>query len=63
MHIIRHENPVSLLLVLFSGLSLAQTYPNKPVRLIIPFPPGGSNDVVGRAIGQQLAERLVTTAI
>jgi tripartite-type tricarboxylate transporter receptor subunit TctC len=28
------------------------------VRLIIPFPPGGSNDVVGRAIGQQLAERL-----
>ena len=39
-------------------LSLAQPYPNKPVRLIIPFPPGGSNDVVGRAIGQQLAERL-----
>jgi tripartite-type tricarboxylate transporter receptor subunit TctC len=28
------------------------------LRLIIPFPPGGSNDVVGRAIGQQLAERL-----
>jgi tripartite-type tricarboxylate transporter receptor subunit TctC len=28
------------------------------VKLIIPFPPGGSNDVVGRAIGQQLAERL-----
>ena len=49
---------LSLLLALFSGLSLAQTYPNKPIRLIIPFPPGGSNDVVGRAIGQQLAERL-----
>jgi tripartite-type tricarboxylate transporter receptor subunit TctC len=47
-----------LLCALFSGLSLAQAYPSKPVRLIIPFPPGGSNDVVGRAIGQQLAERL-----
>jgi tripartite-type tricarboxylate transporter receptor subunit TctC len=49
---------LSLVVALFSGLSLAQAYPGKPVRLIIPFPPGGSNDVVGRAIGQQLAERL-----
>ena len=40
------------------GLAAAQTYPTKPVKLIIPFPPGGSNDVVGRAIGQQLAEKL-----
>jgi tripartite-type tricarboxylate transporter receptor subunit TctC len=40
------------------GLALGQAYPSKPVRLIIPFPPGGSNDVVGRAIGQQLGERL-----
>ena len=36
----------------------AQDYPTKPVRLIIPFPPGGSNDVVGRAIATQLSERL-----
>ena len=40
------------------GVAAAQSYPTKPLRLIIPFPPGGSNDVVGRAIGQQLAERL-----
>ena len=33
-------------------------YPNRPVRLIIPFPPGGSNDVVGRMIGTQLSEQL-----
>ena len=33
-------------------------YPNRPVRLIIPFPPGGSNDVVGRMIGTQLSEKL-----
>jgi tripartite-type tricarboxylate transporter receptor subunit TctC len=40
------------------GPAQAQDYPTKPVRLIIPFPPGGSNDVVGRLIAQQLSERL-----
>jgi tripartite-type tricarboxylate transporter receptor subunit TctC len=49
---------LALLLAAVSSLALSQTYPAKPVRLIIPFPPGGSNDVVGRAIGQQLGERL-----
>jgi tripartite-type tricarboxylate transporter receptor subunit TctC len=36
----------------------AQTYPNKPIRLIMPFPAGGGADIVGRIIGQKLAERL-----
>jgi tripartite-type tricarboxylate transporter receptor subunit TctC len=36
----------------------AQLYPSKPVRLIVPFPPGGSNDVVGRMIAVQLSARL-----
>jgi tripartite-type tricarboxylate transporter receptor subunit TctC len=36
----------------------AQEYPTKPIRLIIPFPPGGSNDVVGRLIATQLSEKL-----
>ncbi|HEX9396028.1 MAG TPA: tripartite tricarboxylate transporter substrate binding protein [Burkholderiales bacterium] len=45
-------------ILLLGGLAQAQTYPAKPVRLIIPFPPGGSNDVVGRVIGVQLGERL-----
>ncbi len=36
----------------------AQEYPTRPVRVIIPFPPGGSNDVVGRLIGAHLGERL-----
>jgi tripartite-type tricarboxylate transporter receptor subunit TctC len=43
------------------GLALsagAQTYPAKPIRLIIPFPPGGSNDVVGRGIAAQLSAKL-----
>jgi tripartite-type tricarboxylate transporter receptor subunit TctC len=33
-------------------------YPDHPVKLIIPFPPGGSNDIVGRMMGNQLAEKL-----
>ena len=36
----------------------ADPYPSRPVRLVIPFPPGGSNDVVGRLIAQQLSTRL-----
>ena len=46
-----------LLLALTTAVA-AQDYPTKPVRLIIPFPPGGSNDVVGRMIATQLSERL-----
>jgi len=38
------------------GAAVAQPYPAKPVRLVVPFPPGGSTDLVGRIIGQQLAE-------
>ena len=34
------------------------SYPNRPVRLIVPFPPGGSNDIVGRLVGVGLGERL-----
>jgi tripartite-type tricarboxylate transporter receptor subunit TctC len=45
-------------LFLLVGAAYAQPYPSKPLRLIIPFPPGGSNDVVGRAIANQLGERL-----
>jgi tripartite-type tricarboxylate transporter receptor subunit TctC len=36
----------------------AETYPARPVRLIVPFTPGGATDVVGRLIGQKLTERL-----
>ncbi len=34
----------------------AADYPTKPIRLIVPFPPGGGNDILARAIGQRLAE-------
>ena len=37
--------------------AVAQTFPNKAVRLIVPFPPGGPSDVLGRLLGEKLAER------
>jgi len=36
----------------------AQTYPTKPIRMIIPFPPGGGSDVTGRVVATALGERL-----
>jgi tripartite-type tricarboxylate transporter receptor subunit TctC len=39
-------------------IALAQGYPNKPVRLIVPYPPGGSSDLVGRLIGVRLSTAL-----
>ena len=49
--------------LLAAGGALAQgddvaRYPSKPVRLIIPFGPGGGNDILGRYVGQKLSERL-----
>jgi tripartite-type tricarboxylate transporter receptor subunit TctC len=41
-----------------SRLARAQTYPTRPVHLIVGFPPGGPSDIIARLIGQWLSERL-----
>lgn len=48
----------ALMVVALASGGAAEDYPNKPVRLIVPFPPGGSNDLVGRLIAQQLGTQL-----
>lgn len=44
--------------LLISGSAFAQQYPSKPVKIVVPFPPGGVTDVATRLIGQKLSERL-----
>jgi tripartite-type tricarboxylate transporter receptor subunit TctC len=49
------------LLVLLASAAGAQQYPNRPVKLIVPFAPGGSNDILGRVIAAQLSEKFGQT--
>ncbi len=50
--------PVLFAALLFSPHVLAQTYPDKTVRVVIPWPAGGSNDIVGRIVAQAVAPSL-----
>jgi tripartite-type tricarboxylate transporter receptor subunit TctC len=50
-------------LALTSASVLAQGYPSRPVQMVIPFPPGGATDVVGRLVGKKLGDRLGQTVV
>jgi tripartite-type tricarboxylate transporter receptor subunit TctC len=50
-------------IVAVPGLGVAQTYPSKPLRIIVPFPPGAATDITGRFIAQKLGEALGQQAI
>jgi tripartite-type tricarboxylate transporter receptor subunit TctC len=45
-----------LSLLLWPALAAAQDFPSKPIRLIVPFPAGGPNDIIARVVGQRLSE-------
>ncbi len=58
-----HSLTTRLLLAAMAALTLpltssAQTYPAKPIRLIVPFPPGGTTDIVGRIVADELGRQL-----
>lgn len=54
---------ISILLLVPTGYSHAQTYPNKPIKLIVPFPPGGPTDIVARPLAQMLGESMKQSVI
>jgi tripartite-type tricarboxylate transporter receptor subunit TctC len=47
-----------LFVLLLPTLATAQDFPNRAIKLIVPFPPGGPNDVIARVIGQRMSELL-----
>jgi tripartite-type tricarboxylate transporter receptor subunit TctC len=46
------------LIVMAPAAAVAQGFPNKPIKLIVPFPPGGPNDIIARVVGQKMSEIL-----
>ncbi|MDP3760717.1 MAG: tripartite tricarboxylate transporter substrate binding protein [Ramlibacter sp.] len=48
---------------LFGAAAPAQTFPSKPIRLVVPFPAGGATDIFARAVSQRLGEKLGTTIV
>src|SRR5689334_15283461 len=57
MHMRINYKLLFLFIFLSCGAS-AQHYPSRPIRFIVPFPPGGGNDIVGRIVALKLAEAL-----
>jgi tripartite-type tricarboxylate transporter receptor subunit TctC len=53
----RRNASILLCLLAFAAGTAAQEFPSKPVRLVVPFPPGGPLDISGRLIGKELQER------
>ncbi len=44
------------MLTLLPSVAAAEDFPSKPIRLIVPFPPGGPNDIIARVVGQRMSE-------
>ena len=49
---------IAIFALFAAGIAAAQTYPVKPVRVVIPWPPGGANDIAGRIVMQKVAEAM-----
>jgi len=52
-----HIGLLALMLASITPLASAQAWPNKPIKLVVPFPPGGASDASGRIYAQFLSEK------
>ena len=57
MKLIRTAAAFVFLFLSLAQLALAQSYPSKPIRIVVPYPAGGGLDLIARAVGNQLAQR------
>jgi len=57
MRLHRRALLVALGALVFGGAASAQDYPSRPVKIVVPFPAGGSNDIIARILAQKLNER------
>jgi tripartite-type tricarboxylate transporter receptor subunit TctC len=58
MRSMMHGLVIVMLCTLVAGMALAQPYPAKPIRLVIPYPPGGGTDTISRPLAQRLSENI-----
>jgi tripartite-type tricarboxylate transporter receptor subunit TctC len=63
MHLARRALVAGFALALAAPAALAQTWPAKTIRIIVPYTPGGSSDIIARAIQQPLQDALKQTVI
>ena len=62
-HFLRAIAAAALACTLAPAWAQGQAYPNKPVRVIIPFPPGGTLDFIGRTLAQKMSEQTGQTFV